>query len=141
MHTIRMTAALWVASLALLGGCATPPYSPAKGEKTAPVALAGTGTLTLCRGAERFQLWAKKGVVQVPVGAPVQIASRMEVGGGNVNWICTSAVEFTPEPDIAYVFNDGLVSGNRCFVELVRQDAAASNGVVIEPTAKRGTCR
>lgn len=107
----------------------------------ASVAVAGIGSLTMCREGKRHQLWRKEGVVQVPVGVPIQIASRMQVDGGSVNWTCQSAVEFTPQAGTAYVFNDGYLDANRCFVEVVQQDDRAANGVTVEPTTRRGTCR
>lgn len=140
MNTIRKTLAFAAVLPALLAGCATP-YVPAKGEPMASVAVAGIGSLTMCREGKRHQLWRKQGVVQVPVGAPIEIASRLQVDGGNVNWSCQSAVEFTPDADTAYVFNDGYLDANRCFVELVKQDASAANGVAVVASARRGTCR
>lgn len=134
----------WVLAIVVpaISGCAiNPPYVPAKEEKTAVVRLLGMSTLTMCKGGTFYDVSAQEagGVAPVPAGERISVGSYMSYGGYNVTYSCYPFLSFVPKQGETYVVHSFL-RGDRCFIELVREDKTKATGVTFEPSIGPRDC-
>ena len=119
---------------AVLAACGAVPYQPGPNEVLAPVKLVGLGSPRMCMDGKLYSLSADKSeTVKVPVGQRITLGSYMYFDGYNVSFSCMPQLSFMPQAGLSYVSNAGL-RDQRCFVELVREDASRETGVAPEPS-------
>jgi hypothetical protein len=143
----KMKRSLPAVSLALavaaFAGCSTTPtYVPAAGEVLVPLRFMGMGKPQVCRAGQALALETDaRGVARVPAGQRITVGAYIYVDNYNRNFDCSPWISFVPQPQSGYVAHAGLGESQRCFVELVREDAARETGVALEPTFRPDACR
>lgn len=129
-------------ALSMSVGCAiSPPYPFAKDEKTASMKFLNMSGAKMCRGGEFYQLAPPEGKSEalVPVGARISVGTYMSYSGYNVTYTCYPFLSFEPKEGVTYILHNGL-RGDKCFVELVREDKKAETGVSFEPSIGPRDC-
>ena len=128
--------------IATFGGCATnEPYVFSQGEKTASVKFLGMGRPSFCRSGKFYSFTPveNSSAVRIPVGERISVGTYMYFSGYNVSHSCYPFLSFMPKEGVTYVI-DSNVRGNKCFVELVREDESKATGVGIEPSVGPRDC-
>lgn len=126
-------------AVAASSGCAMlPTYVPDPGRAHAEVHVAGMyGDPSFCRpGMPGFDLPAADaaGRVPMPSGERVTMADWIYIDLYTVAYSCRPLVSFHPKEGERYVAATGM-DGQRCWIELVREDEATRTGLALEPSA------
>jgi hypothetical protein len=130
---------LSVLALAAAAACVTsrPPYTFAPGEAQARVFLVGDGHVLLLENQRFYTAPAEPDsrYALIPATGPIGLGQLMRFGGYHVSTSCFPMVAFLPQPDASYAA-DASVIGDRCVLELVREDGTTRTGVRVEPTVR-----
>lgn len=131
---------VFLISLLILGGCATP-YPFTKEEKTASIKLMNMGKAEFCKSGNFYIMPAVEGTnsALVPTGERISIGTFMSFQGYNVIHHCYPFLSFLPKAGDKYVLHN-YIRDNRCFVELVREDSTKATGVSLEPSVGPRDC-
>lgn len=127
---------------AFLSGCTTF-YQPAPRTTLVPVRLLDPGTPSICIDGQHMGLSeTTNGTVRrvlVPAGKRITLHSGVYKNNGVVSAGCSVGVSLIPEAGTRLVLQTNL-AGQRCFVNIVREDATTATGVAPEPTLARPQC-
>lgn len=138
MSRLPLRLAALLAALASSGCMMLPTYVPDPGRAHAEVHVAGMyGDPSFCRaGMPGFDLPAADaaGRVPMPSGERVTMADWIYIDLYTVAYSCRPLVSFQPKEGARYVAATGM-DGQRCWIELVREDDATRTGLALEPSA------
>lgn len=134
-------------TLVALSGCTVfPVYKPSPAEATAPLKVSGWGIITFryCDQADKdrkqLDVDAKTLTTLIPAGKRVVVNAYRSDSGYQVVHYCNVRLNFEPEAKSTYVLNSGMVDAGKCFIELVKEDLSTDTGLVLEPSARGGSC-
>lgn len=138
MSRLPLRLAALLAALASSGCMMLPTYVADPGRAHAEVHVAGMyGDPSFCRtGMPGFDLPAADaaGRVPMPSGERVTMADWIYIDLYTVAYSCRPLVSFQPKEGARYVAATGM-DGQRCWIELVREDDATRTGLALEPSA------
>lgn len=132
---------LFIGLFIQLVGC-TPRYVFSPEEKTAAVKiLMNDGQVNMCRDGKLYSLKIdhETGKALIPTGKRVALLKSVQYSGYQTTFSCYPRLGFTPKDGETYITDMNLI-GNRCLLELVKENDSTDSSVELEPSLGQADC-
>jgi hypothetical protein len=140
---MRSRASLVLALAVVASGCATGngPYVFAAGERTARLRVVDSQKFSICKDSRFYDVTPDPGTpyARIPASGRITVGRFLYYQGYQVHYSCYPMLSFDPRPDGEYVMDAG-VTGDRCFIDLVRADGASPTGIAPERSVGPRDC-
>jgi hypothetical protein len=128
-------------ALLLVAGCATDSYKISKNESSAKIKT--SKHITMCKKNNYYSLspTSDNQAYEIPANERISIGSITNYTDySGLNLSCFPLLSFIPKEGEMYIM-DTYISGNKCYIELVREDKTKETGVVVEASIGADNCK
>jgi hypothetical protein len=132
-------------ALPVLTACSTPMpvYAPDPSRPSTTIKAVGQSYPMVCIGTQMYDTKPelRDGIMTLTVtaGERITIRSLVQYTSGGVRSTCVPRISVVPRAGVTLLLNSGM-DGNQCFIEVVRENNAASTGVSVEPSLGPPQC-
>lgn len=134
---------LWALAIgAAASACAgRHPYVLAAEEKTATLRVIDGHKFDLCKDGTYYDVEPAPGtqLAVIPAGARITVGRYLYFQGAQRHYTCWPQLSFIPRPGAQYAM-DATVVGEKCSIEVVREDPLSPTGVSLEKTVGPNDC-